>query len=58
MLIAISSLYDFIIHQIDVKIVFLNGDLEDEIYMDQLEGFVIEGLDDKVCRVKKIHLWP
>lgn len=36
-------IYDLIVHQIDVKITFLNNDLEGEIYMDQLEGFLIHG---------------
>jgi hypothetical protein len=27
------------IHQMDVKISFLNGDIEEEIYMEQLQGF-------------------
>lgn len=53
MLVAIASLYNLIIHQMDVKTAFLYGDLEEEIYMDQPEGFVVEGLDDKVCRLKK-----
>ena len=29
------------IHEIDVKTAFLNGDLEEEIYMKKFEGFVI-----------------
>ena len=37
----------------DVKTAFLNGDLEEEIYMDQLEDFVIPGQENKVCKLYK-----
>ena len=37
----------------DVKIVFLNGDPEEEIYMDQPEGFVEPGQESKVCKLTK-----
>ena len=41
------------IHQMDVKTAFLNGDLEEEIYMDQLKGFVEPGQENKVCKLTK-----
>ena len=50
MLIAIASLYNLEIHQMDVKTTFLNGDLDEEIYMEQFEGFVSRGNENKVCR--------
>ena len=34
----------------NVKITFLNGYLKEEIYLEQLEGFVIPGQEKKVCR--------
>ncbi|KAH9780112.1 CCHC-type domain-containing protein [Citrus sinensis] len=39
-LIALASIYHFEIHQIDVKTAFLNRELDEEIYMKQLEGSV------------------
>ena len=53
LMIAIAALRDLEIHQMDVKTAFLNGDLEEEIYMKQPEGFVIPGQEDKVCRLVK-----
>ena len=32
---------------------FLNGEMEDEVYADQPEGFVVKGSEDKVYRLKK-----
>ena len=43
MLISLAAVYNFEIYQMDVKTVFLNGELEEEIYMEQPEGFVIPG---------------
>ncbi|KAE9621528.1 putative RNA-directed DNA polymerase [Lupinus albus] len=37
----------------DVKTAFLHGDLEEEIYMKQPEGFQVEGKEDYVCRLRK-----
>jgi len=37
----------------DVKTAFLNSDLEEEIYMDQPEGFITKGEENKLCRLAK-----
>nr|GEU66677.1 zinc finger, CCHC-type [Tanacetum cinerariifolium] len=53
MLLALAAIHDLVIHQMDVKAAFLNGDLDEEIYMKQLEGFVTPGHESKVCKLKK-----
>lgn len=52
-LIAIAAIYNLEIHQMDVKTAFLNGNLEEEIYMEQPEGFIAPGKEKKVCRLVK-----
>ena len=53
MLIAIVAIHNLEIHQMDVKTAFLNGDLDEEIYMEQPEGFMVPGQEKKVCRLVK-----
>ena len=43
MVLAIDALRNLEIHEMDVKTAFLNGDLDEEIYMEQPEGFVAPG---------------
>ena len=50
---AIVAHYDLELHQMDVKTAFLNGDLEEEVYMDQPEGFTTPGKENLVCKLKK-----
>jgi hypothetical protein len=52
-LIALASIYKLVVHQINVKTAFLNGDLDKEVYMDQPEGFVLPGNERKVCKLVK-----
>jgi hypothetical protein len=41
------------VYQMDVKSTFLNGDLEEEVYIEQPEGFQLSEKEDFVCRLKK-----
>jgi hypothetical protein len=51
-ILALAAIEDMEIHQMEVKIAFLNGDLEKEIYMEQPEGFTQEG-EHLVCKLHK-----
>lgn len=48
-----AAIFYLQIHQMDVKTAFLNGDLNEEIYMDQPECFVEAGQESKVCKLTK-----
>nr|GEW83126.1 zinc finger, CCHC-type [Tanacetum cinerariifolium] len=45
--------YNMIIHQMDVKITFLNGELDEEVYMNQPQSFIMSGNENKVCKLVK-----
>ena len=52
-LLAFAVQKKMLIHQMDVVAAFLHGDLEEDIYMEQPEGYVIPGKEDMVCKLKK-----
>ena len=53
MLIALAAIYGLESHQMDMKTAFLNGNLEEDIYIEQPEGFVVPGKEKKVCKLIK-----
>ena len=52
-ILSLAAKQDLEVEQLDVKMTFLHGDLEEEIYMEQPEGFVELGKEHLVCRLKK-----
>lgn len=52
-LLALAVEYGLEIHQMDVVSAYLNGELKDEIYMQQPENFVDAKSPEKVCKLKK-----
>jgi hypothetical protein len=53
LLLSVATAFDFEVEQMDVKTTFLHGDLEEEIYMKQPEGFAVKGKKELVCKLKK-----
>ena len=43
LLLSLATTYDWEVHQIDIKLAYLNGNLEEQIYMEQLKGFEVPG---------------
>ena len=52
-LIFIAAHYDYEIWQMNVKTTFLDGNLEEEIYMMQPEGFIAKNQEHMVCKLKR-----
>ena len=53
LILAIVANLNLELYQMDVKTAFLNGELDEEIYMDQPIGFVTKGQEHKVCKLKR-----
>jgi hypothetical protein len=51
--ISIASIMGWKLHQMDVKTTFLNDVIEEEVYIEQPQGFVIYGKESHVCKLKK-----
>jgi hypothetical protein len=52
-IIAIATKLDWRIHQMDVKTAFLNGFIEEEVYIEQPQGFEVSDRDTHVCLLRK-----
>jgi hypothetical protein len=50
---ALVAHYDLELHQMNVKNVFLNDDLQESVYMVQPKSFIMEGKEHMGCRLKK-----
>ena len=53
MFLAFLCYKNFRIYQMDVKYSFLNGELEEEVYVEQHEGFLLSENWNHVCKLKK-----
>ena len=51
LLFDLVALNDFELEQLDAKTSLLHGELKEEIYMEQPEGFQVEGKEDHVCKL-------
>lgn len=52
-LLAIAAHHGWTVHHLDIKSAFLNGDLVEEVYVEQSPGFSIRGKERKVYRLHK-----
>ena len=50
---ALVAHYDLELHQVEVKTSYLNGDLGEEVYMDQPDGFLTTGKEHLVFKLRK-----
>lgn len=52
-LLALTAEHDLELEQLDVKTAFLHGELQEQIFMTQPEGYKVPGKKDHVCLLKK-----
>jgi hypothetical protein len=52
-ILSLLAAKDLHLEQLDVKTTFLHGDLEEDIYMQQPQGYEVKGKENLVCKLKK-----
>jgi hypothetical protein len=52
-ILSLVEVEDFHLERLDVKTMFLHGDIEEDIYMQQPQGYEVKGKENLVCRLKK-----
>ena len=53
LILSTACRYGLELYHVDVKGAYLNGKLEDDVYMDQPDGFIEEGKEASVCKLNK-----
>jgi hypothetical protein len=53
LILSFVAVYDLEMRQLDIKTAFLYGELEEELYLEQPEGFVTAGQENLVCHLHK-----
>ena len=53
-IISLVAVFGWKLHQMDIKTAFLNGKIEEEVYIEQPEGFVTHGKKTHVYKLKKV----
>ena len=54
-ILSIIATENLFLEQLDVKIAFLHGDLEEEIYMEQPECYDVKGKESFFCKLKSLY---
>ena len=52
-IIVMAAQFKWKLHHLDVKLAFLNGYIEEDIYVDQPQGFIKEGKENYVFKLRK-----
>jgi hypothetical protein len=54
LLIALTAHEGWEVHHMDVKSTFLNGDLQEEVYVERSTGVIVTGKEHRVLKLKKV----